>query len=558
MSLEESFSEIERRLRNLESLSSVQTSNQVIYGGIETPTDWFLEGEWIWIKLTAKQSTSGQFFYGWKQMLRIVNLTGGYSWVESGKEGSVNEFPAIALNNEDVSVTDSKRYPARWNPDTYQWIFFLRVSSTPPATDWPTGPYTCYFTLAGRTTTLPNIGSEPGCAQTSFLDMFYKCNLDPADYPIAYIKVWVTWEGVEKLKVWETPQVVAGTFGPVLDMVKVSGYDGFYDNIYFPTPTSGSVSLRWEVGLNSKVDGTYKIGRGPRDLRWHDCQANISDVPTSSFRNPDSISVTGANLTGNATTDCFYRQINAPISVTCSADTGPAAPSGPIGGFEVKITGLTYNGAVANATGDYNQTDIDLQAEANVVISLYQNATWSIGQTQSGNCTENNLTSTNYNSTVSRIINQVSRTYHTLKLTEMPIASSITGLTDAIVINRSLLATCTGAGNNPYLTSLPPTEIRWHGSNATTYAYGFPEYSYPSQPTNGSVETRTPGLKGGDPFTRVSSLTSTNCKVPLSWTDTWTSQFNFVSEKGTWFGGFNKSAQSTGSMDVTFQIKYLL
>lgn len=129
MSLEESFSEIERRLRNLESLTNTQDSSQINYGVISTPTDWFLEGEWIWIKLTAKQATSGQYFYGWKQMLRLVDPTGGYIWVESGKEGSVNEFPAIALNNDNVSVTDGKRYPARWNPDTYQWIFFLRLGS---------------------------------------------------------------------------------------------------------------------------------------------------------------------------------------------------------------------------------------------------------------------------------------------------------------------------------------------------------------------------------------------------------------------------------------------
>lgn len=127
MSLEESFSEIERRLRNLESLTNTQDSSQINYGVISTPTDWFLEGEWIWIKLTAKQATSGQYFYGWKQMLRLVDPTGGYIWVESGKEGSVNEFPAIALNNDNVSVTDGKRYPARWNPDTYQWIFFFEA-----------------------------------------------------------------------------------------------------------------------------------------------------------------------------------------------------------------------------------------------------------------------------------------------------------------------------------------------------------------------------------------------------------------------------------------------
>lgn len=129
MSLEESFSEIERRLRNLESLTNTQDSSQINYGVITTPTDWFLEGEWIWIKLTAKQATSGQYFYGWKQMLRLVDPTGGYIWVESGKEGSVNEFPAIALNNDNLSVTDGRRYPARWNPDTYQWIFFLRLGS---------------------------------------------------------------------------------------------------------------------------------------------------------------------------------------------------------------------------------------------------------------------------------------------------------------------------------------------------------------------------------------------------------------------------------------------
>jgi len=48
------------------------------------------------------------------------------------KSGSVNEFPAIALDNDNLSVTDNKKYPARWNPDTNQWIFFLRSGASNP------------------------------------------------------------------------------------------------------------------------------------------------------------------------------------------------------------------------------------------------------------------------------------------------------------------------------------------------------------------------------------------------------------------------------------------
>jgi hypothetical protein len=130
MSVEETFSEIERRLREIQTNTSYRPSMDVKYGEIVTPTDWFGEGEWIWIKLNSKATANGEYFYGWQQMLRLVNATGSYTWINGEKFGSVNEFPAIALNNDNLSTTDGRRYPARWNPDTYQWIFFLRDRET--------------------------------------------------------------------------------------------------------------------------------------------------------------------------------------------------------------------------------------------------------------------------------------------------------------------------------------------------------------------------------------------------------------------------------------------
>lgn len=94
--------------------------------------------DWIWIRLTAKTTINGQIFYSWREQVKLFTPA-GFLWVDSGNGSTFVDYPAAGLNNEDLSVTDGKRYPARWNPDTSQWIFFLKASATPPtpsAPDW--------------------------------------------------------------------------------------------------------------------------------------------------------------------------------------------------------------------------------------------------------------------------------------------------------------------------------------------------------------------------------------------------------------------------------------
>jgi hypothetical protein len=49
--------------------------------------------------------------------------------MDNGDSGTLDYYPATGLNNDDVSVTDMKRYPAKWNADTSQWVFFSNQQS---------------------------------------------------------------------------------------------------------------------------------------------------------------------------------------------------------------------------------------------------------------------------------------------------------------------------------------------------------------------------------------------------------------------------------------------
>lgn len=559
MRQEEWMAEVERRLREFKgdpnSLVITGEQNVNLFVPPSNPTEWFGEGEWIWISLNQKQQdqATGEYFYGWQEKIREPNPAGGYYWINGERFGALDWFPAIALNNDDIPIGDGKRYPARWNPDTLQWIFFLRRSSATPPADWPQGPYSCYLHLTGLSLTFPNIGATPGCGQTSYRDMFYKCSLDVADYPIKSVKVWITWEGIEKLVAWSEPQIVPFQNSYTIGLMPVSGYADYNDNLYFPLPTSGTVSVRWEVEINNSVDGMYAIGTGPRTLRWEDC--DNSAVPDQ-FQNPGSVTVSGTGLTGSSTADCYFRQIPMAASVNCAAAAGPAAPKGSIGGFRVEIIAVDFAGQDAGNPGNTSCEMINLQAEADVLEQLLLNATWNIGNPQSGDCSENTLNDTEWNDVNPPIVNSVARTYHTIKLVRSVVRSFIGGITDALVVNHSLKSSCTNTGADGYLTSLPPADIRWHGNSINIYPYAFSEISYPSVPAWGSEETRTTIPNGGIEF--YSSKALPNCKVDSGMSEQWTTSLTFMSEYGVWTGdSFYVYARCYGLIDVTLKLTYL-
>jgi hypothetical protein len=264
--------------------------------------------------------------------------------------------------------------------------------------------------------------------------------------------------------------------------------------------------------------------------------------------------VTGANLTGNSTTDCYFRSIPTNISVNCSSSAGPPAPSGPIGGFKVEVINAVYAGQDMSWTGDYNCQQINLSAEADVLINLLSGTVWYLGNTQSGDCEDNPLIEIPYDASNPLVIDSVSRTYHTVKFKQGLQRSSITGLTDALVVNHSLLSTCNNGID--YLSQIPPLDIRWHGSSLGCYIYGFLEIEYPTSPPWGVEETVTDLPIGG--FNFYHSKTLQYCKVDHGMTEEWTERFTFRSRYGGYFGGtLYPSAECHGMIDVTFRITYL-
>lgn len=148
MSLNENWqNQVENELRNLKDYSIAQSINQLalqsqlnyeLPSRAESQADPKTTGELIWIRVTSKASDgAGQIYYSWRR--QIKQFTGaGYVWVDNGDSGTVDYYPATGLNNEDVSITDGTRYPAKWNPNTSQWIFFLKQRcSAPSDPGWP-------------------------------------------------------------------------------------------------------------------------------------------------------------------------------------------------------------------------------------------------------------------------------------------------------------------------------------------------------------------------------------------------------------------------------------
>lgn len=146
MSLNENWqNQVENELRNLKDYSIAQSINQLALQSqlnYQLPSrigqtssnadDPFSSGEIIWIRMTGKQTVNGQIYYAWRRQVKLATGN-GFIWVDSGDSGTLDYHPASGVNNEDVSIVDGKRYPAKWNPDTSQWIFFLRNYTPPPS-----------------------------------------------------------------------------------------------------------------------------------------------------------------------------------------------------------------------------------------------------------------------------------------------------------------------------------------------------------------------------------------------------------------------------------------
>ena len=131
-------SEVEQQLRSLKDYSINQSINQLAAQGqsnYELPVrnnpqeDPTTTSETIWIRMTEKGTANGQIFYSWRRQIKVATAN-GYEWLDNGDSGTLDYYPATGLNNDDVPTTDMKRYPAKWNADTSQWVFFSNQQSS--------------------------------------------------------------------------------------------------------------------------------------------------------------------------------------------------------------------------------------------------------------------------------------------------------------------------------------------------------------------------------------------------------------------------------------------
>lgn len=143
-------SEVERKIRTisdqLNSIGRTALRNEGVnnFGfPVVTPPTGSAADEIVWIRLTEKSVSGGYYRYGWRRQ----DYTGA-SWVDTGDAGTLDDTPAVGLNNDDRPVNDGKRYPAVYDAGSGQWIFFLMLATSgdpggyvdpPPAGMYPFG-----------------------------------------------------------------------------------------------------------------------------------------------------------------------------------------------------------------------------------------------------------------------------------------------------------------------------------------------------------------------------------------------------------------------------------
>jgi len=126
------MSDVERELKraqdqlaglSVNQLALQSQGNYELPSRVQQPEQVPQQDELIWIKLTDKIAYYGQWLYSWRKQIKTLTPA-GYVWSDSGDASTYSEYPAVGLNNDDVAVGTEKRYPAKWNPDTSQWLFF--------------------------------------------------------------------------------------------------------------------------------------------------------------------------------------------------------------------------------------------------------------------------------------------------------------------------------------------------------------------------------------------------------------------------------------------------
>lgn len=157
------MSDVERQLRltgdQLTNLSINQLASES-QGNYELPQRTTSSDQQnqntIWIRLTDKASVNGRIVYSWREQVATTGPA-GIVWIDNGNAGTYASEPAVGLNNDDVASGTDKRYPAKFNDDTNEWIFFSNQQSTSNSyVRW-----TKDIVLGCTFTTLPTFSATP-------------------------------------------------------------------------------------------------------------------------------------------------------------------------------------------------------------------------------------------------------------------------------------------------------------------------------------------------------------------------------------------------------------
>lgn len=341
------MSEVERQLREArdqQTLAKANTADIQLYGAFPPFTDT----EWQWIKLTSRGTANGEFFYAWDQMIREPLAATTYQWKYGGVSGSLDAYPAIELNNSNLPVNDSTRYLARWNPDTSQWIFFLKRRGSGGVTDWPS-QLTCATSISLSFSVSYNIPQGTSlCGYSTFNSLMEYCTGEKA---IIEAKLYASWKGIEKIIAWSKWD---GCGSPAS-----TGYPSFGVGVSYPIPAPEQgfpVAIRWEITIRNSVGAFYDL-IGPSRVNYgkKSDTCNLSGLPQ--LRGPDA-SVSGTNLTGSKTLSaCANTSVSVNSVVTISASgNGPTWSPGTIKGFKVTIQSCSYTGKDASKPSSNYET----------------------------------------------------------------------------------------------------------------------------------------------------------------------------------------------------------
>ncbi|CAB5237949.1 hypothetical protein UFOVP142_40 [uncultured Caudovirales phage] len=449
MNTENWMSEVERQLRDLKDAvdSTPTTSDAALYTPYQ-PQGMF--SEWIWIRLTGKATAAnGEKLYSWDQMIHVFDVNTD-KWLKGNLSGTYDDVPALGLNNEDLTVNDGVRYPARWNPATGQWIFFLRKRGTQP-TPWPQNP-TCMLTLLNSySINFPGSQGDPVCGQTAFSALATSCF---GDWPILEAKLWITWAGTEKLIAWDRHESCSP------GLTTVSGYQPFGSgNIYnFPTPdATHPASWRYEITLASSVKAFYTF---TPPMKLYSNSSPCTELsPGPSLLGPDA-TVSGTNLTGGGTLSSCY-SLNKPVGsiVTVSAQPGTPYSAGSLSGFRVTITDCHFVGPDPTNSPGWNYDGSGIAEAVADIAAQFQGETTIIGPQAtmdlcSGNPPKNSPTGT------AKTFKVGGTTYSFIRQ-----SGSFSGVSPGTLVNPPDSCNCNPS--NTYLPTMPMLSPHWHGSSIT-------------------------------------------------------------------------------------------